>query len=146
VPPGTRRGRATLHELGLALLPHALRQPVETLSGLDRVLALRHPDIVFELLAAMPGLAEAAALVRAAHERFDGSGHPRGLGGLEIPMGARLVAVACAVDRIATGEAGRPGLAGPAAHAALTALAGSALDPDLVRVWIGQADRACAAR
>lgn len=137
---------ATLHELGLALLPQALRQPVETLGGLDRVLALRHPDIVFELLSAMPGLREAATLVRASHERFDGQGHPRGLSGLEIPMGARLVAVACAVDRIATGEAGRPGVVGSAAQAALSAMAGSALDPDLVRVWTSQAERVLAAR
>jgi response regulator RpfG family c-di-GMP phosphodiesterase len=138
---------ATLHELGLALLPHSLRQPVETLGGLDRVLALRHPDVVHDLLSAMPGLADAATLVRASHERFDGTGHPRGLHGLEIPMGARLVAVACAVDRIATGEPGRPGVgaAGPAAHAALTSLSGSALDPDLVRVWLGLSDRVAAA-
>ncbi len=138
---------ATLHELGLALLPQPLRQPAETLTGLDRVLALRHPDVVFELLASMPGLADAAQVVRAAHERFDGAGHPRGLSGLEIPMGARLVAVACAVDRIATGEAGQPASTGASAQtAALTALAGTALDPDLVRVWAGRADRALAAR
>jgi response regulator RpfG family c-di-GMP phosphodiesterase len=137
---------ATLHELGLALLPASLRQPAETLTGLDRVLAMRHPDVVFELLSSMRGLADAAIVVRGAHERFDGGGHPRGLSGLEIPMGSRLVAVACAVDRIATGEAGRPGLAGPAAQAALAALAGTALDPDLVRIWAGQADRALAAR
>jgi response regulator RpfG family c-di-GMP phosphodiesterase len=111
------------------------------------VLALRHPDVVFELLASMPGLADAAQVVRAAHERFDGAGHPRGLSGLEIPMGARLVAVACAVDRIATGEAGQPASTGASAQtAALTALAGTALDPDLVRVWAGRADRALAAR
>jgi len=137
---------ATLHELGLALLPQPLRQPVDTLTGLDRVLALRHPDIVFELLSSMPGLADAATLVRGAHERFDGTGHPRGLSGLEIPMGARLVAVACAIDRIAAGEAGRPGVTGLAARDALAALAGTALDPDLVRVWAGEAERALAAR
>jgi len=137
---------ASLHELGVALLPQPLRQPAETLTGLDRVLALRHPDVVFELLSSMPGLADAATVVRAAHERFDGGGHPRGLSGLEIPMGARLVAVACAVDRIATGDAGHPALSGPAAQAALNALAGTALDPDLVRVWAGQAERALAAR
>jgi response regulator RpfG family c-di-GMP phosphodiesterase len=137
---------ATLHDLGLALLPQPLRQPAETLAGLDRVLALRHPDVVFELLSAMPGLRDAATLVRAAHERFDGSGYPRGLSGLEIPMGARLVAVACAVDRIATGEAGRPGLAGADARAALEAMAGSALDPDLVGVRVGRTDRALAVR
>jgi response regulator RpfG family c-di-GMP phosphodiesterase len=137
---------ATLHELGLALLPQPLRQPAETLTGLARGLALRHPDVVFELLSSMPGLADAAAIVRASHERFDGAGHPRGLSGLEIPMGARLVAVACAVDRIHTGEAGRPGLTGPAAQAALAVQAGTALDPDLVRVWTSQADRVLAAR
>jgi len=137
---------ATLHELGLALLPQPLRQPAETLTGLDRVLAMRHPDVVFELLSSMPGLAGAAAVVRASHERFDGAGHPRGLSGLEIPMGARLVAVAAAVDRIATGESGCPGLAGPAAQAALSALAGTVLDPDLVRVWAGRTERTLAAR
>jgi response regulator RpfG family c-di-GMP phosphodiesterase len=135
---------ATLHELGLALLPQSLRQPPETLSGLDRVLAQRHPDVVHELLAAMPGLRDAAPLVRAAFEWFDGSGHPRGLSGLEIPMGARLIAVACAVDRIATGEPGRPGVSGLAAQAALAGLAGTALDPDLVRVWQAQAERVVA--
>jgi response regulator RpfG family c-di-GMP phosphodiesterase len=136
---------ATLHELGLALLPQSLRQPADTLAGLDRVLALRHPDVVAELLAAMPGLGAAAMLVRAAHERFDGSGHPRGLSGLEIPMGGRLIAVACAVDRIATGEPGRPGVSGPGADVLLEALAGNALDPDLVRVWAGYAERALTA-
>ena len=70
--------------------------------------------------------------------------HPRGLSGLEIPMGARLVAVACAVDRIASGVAGRPSPTGPAADTTLTALAGTALDPDLVRVWTGQAERTLA--
>lgn len=137
---------ATLHELGLALLPQVLRHPADSLTGLDRVLALRHPDVVFELLSAMPGLRDAAGVVRAAHERFDGSGHPRGLSGLEIPMAARLVAVACAVDRITTGEAGRPGVTGTAAHEALAALAGSALDPDLVRVWSSQTAHVLAVR
>jgi len=137
---------ATLHELGLALLPQSLRQLDGSLTGLDRVLALRHPDVVFELLAAMPELSRAATLVRAAHERFDGGGHPRGLSGLEIPMGARLIAVACAVDRIGSGEPGRPGLTGADAQAALFALAGTALDPDLVRVRAAHADRAFALR
>ena len=132
---------ASLHELGVALLPQTLR-PIDTLPTLDRLLALRHPDVVYELLLPMPGLAEAARLVRAAHERFDGTGHPRGLSGLEIPMGARLVAVACAVDRLEAGERGRPESADQSAIAqALGALAGNALDPDLVRIWLAHASR-----
>lgn len=133
---------ATLHELGLALLPQSLRQPVETVTALERVFALRHPDLAHDLLGGMPGLGAAAVLVRAAHERFDGTGHPRGLSGLEIPMGARLVAVACAVDKVVTGEAGRPPATGAAA---LAELAGRALDPDLVAVWRRHAEPAVAA-
>ena len=133
---------ATLHDLGVALLPQPLRQPMDALPSLDRVLALRHPDIVYELLAPMPGLSDAATLVRAAHERFDGTGHPRGLSGLEIPMGARLIAVACAVDRLASGDPARAGTPAAAVAPALLALGGSALDPDLVRVWLGHAERA----
>ena len=83
-----------------------------------------------------------ATLVRAAHERFDGRGHPRGLSGLEIPMGARLIAVACAVDRLATGDAARAADPGSDPAAAVQALAGTALDPDLVRVWLRLGDRA----
>jgi response regulator RpfG family c-di-GMP phosphodiesterase len=133
---------ATLHDLGLALLPQPLRQPLDTLPSLERVLALRHPDVVSDLLAPMPGLSEVAALVRAAHERFDGRGHPRGLSGLEIPMGARLIAVACLADRLLAGDPARA--ANPTADvaAALQAEAGGALDPDLVRVWLRLGDRA----
>jgi response regulator RpfG family c-di-GMP phosphodiesterase len=133
---------ATLHDLGVALLPQPLRQPIELLPSLDRVLALRHPDIVSELLAPMPGLSEAAALVRAAHERFDGTGHPRGLSGLEIPMGARLIAVACAVDRLVSGDPARAANPTTAVGQGLLALARTALDPDLVGVWLRQSERA----
>ena len=129
---------ATLHELGLALLPQTLRRPVDELSTLERVLALRHPDVVYDLLATMPGLTGAAHLVRAAHERFDGSGHPRGLSGLEIPMGARLIAVACAIDRLGQGTPGHTPQPHQAVPAALEALSGTALDPDLVQVWLRQ--------
>ena len=135
---------ATLHDLGVALLPQPLRQPIDALPSLDRVLALRHPEVVHELLSPMSGLSEASALVRAAHERFDGTGHPRGLSGLEIPMGARLIAVACAVDRLVSGDPARGANPTTAVAPALLALGGSALDPDLVGVWLRHADRAAA--
>jgi response regulator RpfG family c-di-GMP phosphodiesterase len=135
---------ASLHDLGIALLPQSLRA-IDALPTLDRLLALRHPDVVYELLLPMPGLAEAARLVRSAHERFDGTGHPRGLSGLEIPMGARLIAVACAVDRLETGERGRLAAEPSAVSQALGAMSGSALDPDLVRIWLAHAERSARA-
>ncbi|HEY8551597.1 MAG TPA: HD domain-containing phosphohydrolase [Vicinamibacterales bacterium] len=133
---------AALHELGVALLPQALRRPVAELRGLERVLARRHPEIVAELLSPLPALADAATLIHAAHERFDGSGYPRGLRGLEIPMGSRIIALACGVDRLVQGHGAEPALDQAAAGAALVQSAGSAYDPDLVRVWLSLSDRA----
>lgn len=127
---------ALLHELGLALLPAALRGGEARLQRLERVLLRRHPELVFDFLAAFPTLAEAARLVRAAHERFDGSGYPYGLSGLEIPMGGRIIALACGVERLSRPQPGTP--ARPAAEigAALAETGGGIHDPDLVREWL----------
>jgi HD-GYP domain-containing protein (c-di-GMP phosphodiesterase class II) len=57
-------------------------------------------------------------------------------------MGARLIAVACAADRLLAGDPARGANPSPDAAAALQALGGTALDPDLVRVWLRLADRA----
>lgn len=133
---------AGLHELGLALLPLALRRPATDLQRLERVLARRHPEVVFELLSPMPALAAAAAFIRAAYERFDGTGHPRGLSGLEIPMGSRVIALACGIDRLQFGHGGQPPLGVAAAGAQLVQAAGREFNPDLVRVWLELADRA----
>jgi response regulator RpfG family c-di-GMP phosphodiesterase len=133
---------AALHDLGVALLPLALRRSGKPLCRLDRRVAARHPEVVHDLLAPIPALAGAATLIRAAHERFDGSGHPRGLSGLEIPMGARIIALACGIDRLHHGHGDQPPLGGAAAGAQLVQAAGRAFDPDLVRVWLQLADRA----
>ena len=52
-----------------------------------------HAEIGAAIVLESPGLAAAAALVRASHERWDGAGYPDGLAGEEIPLGARIVAV-----------------------------------------------------
>ena len=95
---------AWLHDFGQALMPQALRRSPLTLGRLERVLVGRHPDMVFELLSQVPALKDVASLVRCAHERFDGTGFPRGLSGLEIPMGARVIALARAIDVAQSGR------------------------------------------
>jgi two-component system cell cycle response regulator len=58
----------------------------------------RHTLIGERIVAAAPALGRVAALVRSSHERWDGAGYPDGLAGEEIPLGARIVAVADAFD------------------------------------------------
>jgi response regulator RpfG family c-di-GMP phosphodiesterase len=136
---------ASLHDFGQALLPQRLRRPEPALGRLERVLARRHPEIVFDLLQHVPMLADAAQLVLCGHERFDGSGFPRGLGGLEIPMGARIIALASAIDTLqAASNAGVP--TASAIGSELVRRAGVEFDPDLVRVWLRLADSAVSAR
>ena len=81
-------------------------------------------------------LANVAALVAATHEKYDGSGHPAGLAGPDIPLGARVIAVADLYDALTMQ---RPYL-DPASHdeanAELVRSSGSLLDPDVVRYWM----------
>ena len=58
----------------------------------------RHTLIGERILAAAPALGAAARLVRSSHEAWDGSGYPDGLAGVEIPLGARIIAVCDAFD------------------------------------------------
>jgi response regulator RpfG family c-di-GMP phosphodiesterase len=128
---------ASLQGLGQALLPASLRQHGAVLCGIDTALARRLPEIVHELLSHVPSLRAAAQLVHASQERFDGKGHPRGLRGLEIPMGARIIGLARAVDALGC----RSDAVTPVAGADLSKRAGAEFDPDLVRVLLRLAER-----
>lgn len=108
---------AHLHDVGkITLGPVAFAGP-ET----------RHPVLGAEIVRWSAG-ETVAAIVRGHHERWDGSGFPDGLGGEDIPFGARALAVAHVYDdlsrSVGTGEV----------SAGLEAEAGAALDPDLVEV------------
>ena len=60
----------------------------------------RHPEVGYQLVKDVPFLHRAAEIVYAHHERYDGAGYPRGLGGEGIPLGARIFAVVDAYDAI----------------------------------------------
>jgi HD-GYP domain-containing protein (c-di-GMP phosphodiesterase class II) len=62
----------------------------------------RHPIIGGKILEGVAFLADAADLVRHHHEHYDGSGYPEGLSGADIPLGARILAVADALDAMTT--------------------------------------------
>jgi putative nucleotidyltransferase with HDIG domain len=77
------------------------------------------------------------------HERFDGTGYPRGLSGDRIPLGARIVAVAEAYDSLVSGEVPRRSGVSPAeALREIQAGAGTAFDPDVVRAFVSVMDEA----
>lgn len=133
---------AFLHDLGKAALPESLLRKPAPLTDLEIAVLRRHPQIAYDVLADAPALSDAAALVLATQERFDGSGYPRGLAALEIPMGARIIALADAVDRLTDGHPSGLSTSLPDTCADLVRGAGTRFDPDLVRVWLRLADAA----
>jgi len=108
---------------------------VSVRSGEDPVLQHRHAIIGAQLVAPFEFLALAAPMIRHHHERLDGSGHPDGLRGLSIPVGARIIAVADEYDRLtAAGATGA--LTHAAALARLAGEAGRTLDSTVVSALI----------
>ena len=94
-----------------------------------------HAEIGAAIVLESPGLAAAAALVRASHERWDGAGYPDGLAGEEIPLGARIVAVCDAYSAMRQQRPYGPVLTDAEARAELRRCAGTQFDPRVVAVF-----------
>ncbi len=139
---------ALLHDVGkIGFSDVLLARPVNALAGEHLVQYRKHPARGAQALTALAELAPAAAIVRAHHERFDGSGFPDGLAAGEIPLGARILAVANDYDDLQTGVLAQPTLTAPAAVAAIEKARGHRYDPAVVAALVavlagGQADGA----
>jgi response regulator RpfG family c-di-GMP phosphodiesterase len=90
----------------------------------------------FQIVSEVPALRHLAPIIVATNERFDGSGFPAGLAGEDIPLGARIIAVADAWDSLATARRMAGRLGADAVNAELVRGAGSDFDPDVIRTWL----------
>ena len=95
----------------------------------------RHTLIGERILAAAPALGVAARLVRSSHEAWDGTGYPDELAGVEIPLGARIIAVCDAFDAMISTRPYSASTELDAALAELRRCAGTQFDPDIVPVF-----------
>jgi putative nucleotidyltransferase with HDIG domain len=91
---------AYLHDIGKLSLPDGILLKPGPLTGEERLFMQQHVQTGYDLVKQIPFLAEAAELIRSHHERYDGSGYLRGLKAEEIPIGARIFAVADTLDAI----------------------------------------------
>ena len=89
---------AFLHDIGKMGVPDQILRKPGPLTPEERAIMRRHCDIGFAVLERIPFLKEAAEIVLAHQEFFDGTGYPRGLKGEQIPLGARIFAVADTLD------------------------------------------------
>lgn len=126
-----------LHDVGKIGVPdHILRKPGPLDEDEWREMR-RHPQLGYGMLAHIDFLRGAAEIVLSHHERWDGSGYPRGLSGEQIPLGARLFAVADALDAITSSRPYRAARGFDAAIAEITKMSGTQFDPEVVRAAAG---------
>jgi HD-GYP domain-containing protein (c-di-GMP phosphodiesterase class II) len=89
-----------LHDVGKIGIPDAILLKPGPLDPEERAIMHRHPDIGYGIIGRIGYFRKAAEIIRTHHEHFDGSGYPRGLKGEAIPAGARVFAVADALDAL----------------------------------------------
>jgi len=121
-----------LHDVGKVAVADAILYKPEPLTSDERALMARHPEIGAQILRDVAFLGEAKAVVRHHHERWDGSGYPDGLRGEEIPLAARVFAVADTLDALTTNRPYRLAVTLSAARATIADGAGTQFDPAVV--------------
>jgi diguanylate cyclase (GGDEF)-like protein len=126
---------AALHDVGKAAIPDSILNKPGPLDEEEWEFMRRHTLIGERILSAAPALSEAARLVRASHERWDGAGYPDGLAGKHIPLGARIIAVCDAFDAMTSARPYRDVIEAAAALAELRRCAGRQFDPDVVNAF-----------
>jgi putative nucleotidyltransferase with HDIG domain len=126
-----RRG-ALLHDIGKIGVPdNVLRKPA-ALSESEWVTMRKHPEFGARIIADIPFLHDVAKIVRHHHERWDGKGYPDGLAGEDIPVGARIFAVADSFDAMTSDRPYRRGMSVEDACAEVARCRGTQFDPSVV--------------
>jgi diguanylate cyclase (GGDEF)-like protein/putative nucleotidyltransferase with HDIG domain len=129
----TLRLAALLHDVGKICIPDRILHKPGALTADEFEVIKHHVSIAENLIVDVPDAEEVRTIARHHHERFDGSGYPDGIRGEEIPFLARILALADAFSAITLDRPYRRGLARDEAYAEIQRVAGTQLDPELVK-------------
>jgi putative nucleotidyltransferase with HDIG domain len=123
-----RRG-ALLHDIGKIGVPDNILRKPAALSDAEWVVMRRHPEFGARIVSGIPFLHDVAQIVRHHHERWDGKGYPAGLAGEQIPLGARIFAVADSFDAMTSDRPYRRAMTIAAACEEVQRCSGTQFDP-----------------
>jgi HD-GYP domain-containing protein (c-di-GMP phosphodiesterase class II) len=126
-----------LHDIGKIGIPEALLRKPGPLDAEEWAVMRNHPLIGAQIVAPFDFFTGGALMIRHHHERCDGSGYPDGLAQDEIPIGARVIAVADVYDARTSNRPYRAALPHATAIEHLTESAGRTLDEDAVAAFVG---------
>lgn len=127
---------AYLHDIGKMAIPDAILLKPGKLDAQEQVMMREHCARGYQMLRKIPFLHDAAEIVYSHQEHFDGSGYPRGLKGEEIPLGARIFAVADTLDAITSDRPYRQADTFEAAREEIRRCSGTQFDPQVVKVYL----------
>jgi putative nucleotidyltransferase with HDIG domain len=129
------RWGALLHDVGKIGLPDAILRKPGPLSEDEWQVVRRHPELGYRMIKHLEFLGSAREIVLCHHERFDGTGYPRGLAGDAIPLGSRIFAVVDTLDAITSDRPYRKALPFADAVQEIRQAGGGQFDPAVVEVF-----------
>ncbi len=127
---------AFLHDIGKMAIPDAILRKPGALTPEEVSIMREHCYRGYQMLRKIPFLREASDIVYSHQERYDGTGYPRGLKGEEIPLGARIFAVADTLDAITSDRPYRAAQTVVAAKEEIQRWSGRQFDPEVVRTFL----------
>ncbi|MEA4847876.1 MAG: diguanylate cyclase [Clostridiaceae bacterium] len=125
-----------LHDIGKIAIDKSILEKPEKLNAQEWNEIKRHSDIGYKILNYSPEMVDIAQYILSHHERFDGTGYPRGLKKEEIPLLSRIITVADAYDAMTSERAYKEVLNKDMAAEELVKCKGTQFDPDIVDVFI----------
>ena len=131
---------ALLHDIGKIGVPDAVLLKAGPLDATEQTIMHRHPEIGYRIIGHIGYFSAAAEIIRTHHEHFDGSGYPRGLKGENIPPGARVFAVADALDALTVTRPYRRAVSFDAAIEEILRASGTIFDPSVVQAFLKASD------
>lgn len=130
------RWASLLHDIGTIGISDVVLSKPTTLTAAEDVMIKAHPAISADIVGKIEGLVCLVPVIRHHHERWDGTGYPDGLKGEEIPLLARILAVADSFDAMTSERPYRWALTKDEVLAELKKGAGTHWDPEVVKVFL----------
>jgi HD-GYP domain-containing protein (c-di-GMP phosphodiesterase class II) len=130
-----RRG-ALLHDIGKMAIPDRILMKPSALDEAEWQVMRAHPVYAMQLISPIPFLRPALDIPYCHHEKWDGSGYPRGLKGIEIPLSARMFAIVDVWDALSSDRPYRRAWEREYVHEYLSAQGGSHFDPEILKTFL----------
>ena len=130
-----------LHDIGMIGVPEYILHKTEKLTDDEFEKIQKHVEYGLKILGSIKQLDSVVAIIKCHHERYDGTGYPYGLKGEEIPMGARIIALADTFDALVSARAYRDSLDLSKAVDLIKSYAGKQLDYNVVQAFLKAVDK-----